>query len=123
MNWIYVIIAGIIELVWVPGLKTADSPIDWIFVAGLIALSFYLIIQATKSLPVGTVYAVFTGLGTAGVIFVDVFLFGESLSIKKLVFVSLIVIGVAGLKLINEEVDKTEDKEVNDKEIQDEGGN
>jgi paired small multidrug resistance pump len=118
MNWIYVIIAGIIELIWVPGLKTADSPLDWIFVAGLIALSFYLIIQATKSLPVGTVYAVFTGLGTAGVILVDVFIFGESLSLKKLAFVLLIVIGAVGLKMINEEVEET-----NNEEIQDEGGN
>jgi paired small multidrug resistance pump len=118
MNWIYVILAGIIELIWVPGLKIADSPIDWLAVAGIIALSFYLIIQATKTLPVGTVYAVFTGLGTAGVILVDVFLFGESLSFKKLLFILLIVIGVVGLKLINEKVEEKQDNEIHD-----EGGN
>lgn len=103
MHWLFVLLAGFIEIFWVMGLKIADSPLDWIFVIGLIVLSFYLLITANKTIPVGTTYAVFTGIGTAGVIIVGILFFNEPFSITKLIFILFIVVGVLGLKLSSEE--------------------
>lgn len=63
-SWIYVFVGGLIEVVWVSGLKHADSILAWIVTVLAVVASFYLIIKAANRLPVGTVYAVFTGLGT-----------------------------------------------------------
>ncbi len=64
-NWLYVILGGVVEVLWVSGLKHSTNLLEWILTIAAIAVSFYLIIDASNHLPVGTVYAVFTGLGTA----------------------------------------------------------
>ncbi|MCQ4090479.1 MULTISPECIES: multidrug efflux SMR transporter [unclassified Exiguobacterium] len=98
-NWVFVLIAGLIEIGWVIGLKHATSPLEWgLTFIGIVA-SFALIIKATSTLPVGTAYAVFTGIGTAGTVLVGAALFGEPLSLVKLLLIATLMSGVIGLKL------------------------
>ena len=84
MAWIYVIIAGIIEIFWVIGLK-AEAPLEWAGVALLITISFVLLFRAYKDLPVGTVYAVFTGIGAGGIVLTEIFIFGEPFARKSII--------------------------------------
>lgn len=98
-NWVFVLFAGIIEIGWVIGLKHSSSPIEWgLTIIGII-VSFALVIKATSQLPVGTVYAVFTGIGTAGTVLVGALLFEEPLSGMKIILIITLMTGVIGLKL------------------------
>lgn len=69
-------------------------------------MSFYLVISACKSLPVGTVYAVFVGIGAIGTVLVDMIIFGDHFNIMKIALVILLVIGIIGLKLTTEEAEQ-----------------
>ncbi|MEC0126269.1 DMT family transporter [Paenibacillus pabuli] len=102
-NWLYVFIGGIIEIVWVSGLKHASNVWEWTLTAAAIILSFGLIIAASKRLPVGTVYAVFTGIGTAGTVLTEMLLFGEAFSLPKVLLIGLLLCGVVGLKLVTDQ--------------------
>jgi paired small multidrug resistance pump len=107
MEWIYVVIAGIIEIVWVIGLKHATTPLEWIGVAMAIGISFFLLFKAYAKLPVGTVYAVFTGIGAGGIVLTEIFVFGEPFSLVKILLIGLIFVGVIGLKRVTgEQVEK-----------------
>lgn len=101
--WILVLVAGIIEIGWAMGLKYASNYWMWAGVIGLIILSFYVLIIATEKLPVTTVYAVFTGIGTAGTVIVETVIFDEPFSLSKIGFIVLLLIGVIGLKLLTNE--------------------
>lgn len=101
-SWLYVILGGIIEVVWVSGLKHAVTPIEWIITVLAIGASFYLIIQAARRLPVGTVYAVFTGLGTAGTVAAEMLVFGEPFNWLKALLTAVLLAGVVGLKLVTD---------------------
>ncbi|WP_436854703.1 DMT family transporter [Staphylococcus caeli] len=105
MQWFKVILAGLIEIVWVTGLNTADSLVSWIGTFIVIIISFFLVISACKTLPVGTVYAVFVGIGAVGTVIVDMILFNDPFNIIKLVLILLLVIGIIGLKLSTEEAE------------------
>ena len=107
MQWLKVILAGIIEVIWVTGLNIADSTFAWIIVILVIGLSFYLVISACKSLPVGTVYAIFVGLGTVGTVLVEMVLFNNPFNFTKMVFIIILIIGIIGLKLSTEEEGET----------------
>ena len=102
-EWMKVFIAAFFEVFWVIGLKHADDVWAWIGTIIAIAVSFYLMIMAGKTLPVGTVYAVFVGLGTAGTVIADILFFGESFNITKIGLIALLLIGVVGLKLVTKE--------------------
>ncbi|QBP39675.1 DMT family transporter [Paenisporosarcina antarctica] len=102
-EWVKVVIAAIFEVFWVIGLKHADDVWMWIGTALAIAVSFYLMIMAGKTLPVGTVYAVFVGLGTAGTVLADSMFFGEEFSLIKIGLILLLLAGVLGLKLVTKE--------------------
>ena len=102
-EWMKVFIAAFFEVFWVIGLKHADDIWTWIGTAVAIAVSFYLMIMAGKTLPVGTVYAVFVGLGTAGTVIADILLFGQDFSIAKIGLIALLLLGVVGLKLVTKE--------------------
>lgn len=108
MAWIYVILAGIIEIFWVIGLKHAEAPLEWTGVALLITISFVLLFRAYKDLPVGTVYAVFTGIGAGGIVLTEIFIFGEPFSIVKVLLIGLIFFGVIGLKRVTDEKEAKE---------------
>jgi len=102
MAWIHLLIAGMLEIFWAISLKYTDGFSRlWPSIAtgaGMIA-SFYFLAQALKTIPVGTGYAVWTGIGAAGTAILGVVLFAESASLSRLVCIGLIVAGIIGLKL------------------------
>lgn len=102
-NWTLVIIAGFIEVLWATGLKYSNNWISWMGVPLLIFLSFFILLKATKKLPVATVYAVFTGIGTAGTVAVEMVFFRDVFSWTKIFFILLLLVGVLGLKLVTTE--------------------
>jgi quaternary ammonium compound-resistance protein SugE len=102
LNWIILIVAGLLEIGWAIGLKyTEGFTRPWptvVTIAAMIA-SMGLLGIAVRTLPIGTAYAVWTGIGTLGTVTAGIFLLGESTSIPRLICVLLIVIGILGLKL------------------------
>ena len=99
-EWNIVFLAGLFEIGWVVGLKHADSSLTWIGTTICIYVSMHLLITASKNLPVGTTYAVFTGIGTAGTVILDIVLFHEPFSLLKVLLIALLLGGVTGLKTI-----------------------
>ena len=102
MAWIYLIIAGLFECAWAIGLKytegfTRVTPSILTVVA--MAISFWLLSIAMKTIPVGTAYAVWTGIGAVGVAIMGIILFGESRDIFRIISLVMIVSGIIGLKL------------------------
>jgi paired small multidrug resistance pump len=102
-EWVKVFIAAFFEVFWVIGLKHADSLWEWIGTVISILISFYVLIMAGKKLPVGTVYAVFVGLGTAGTVASEILFFEEPFKLAKLLLIFLLLIGIVGLKLVTNE--------------------
>ena len=105
-NWVKVVVAAFFEVFWVIGLKHADDFWTWTGTVIAIIVSFYLMIMAGKKLPVGTVYAVFVGLGTAGTVFSDIVFFGEPFKLAKVILILVLLGGVVGLKLVTKDTDK-----------------
>lgn len=102
-DWIKVFLAAVFEVFWVIGLKHADSILEWSGTVVAIAVSFYGLVVAGRSLPVGTVYAVFVGLGTAGTAAADILFFGVPFSLPKVLLILLLLVGVIGLKMVTDE--------------------
>jgi quaternary ammonium compound-resistance protein SugE len=103
MAWVYLIIAGILEIGWAIGLKythgfTRPAPTALTVVAMI--GSFLLLAQSLKTIPVGTAYAVWTGIGAAGTAVVGMMLLGESRELLRLICLGLIIAGVVGLKFV-----------------------
>ena len=102
MSWILLVIAGLFEVGWALGLKYTDGftkPLPTVLTVGAMVASVGLLGLAMKELPVGTAYAVWTGIGTVGTVLLGVWLLGDSASPMRLACVGLIVLGIAGLKL------------------------
>lgn len=106
--WMYVIIAGFIEVLWVSGLKHSETTLHWTGTITALICSFILIIIATKSLPIGTVYAVFAGIGTAGTVLAEMVVFGEPFNLMKVLLIILLLTGVIGLKMVTNDHHNTE---------------
>ena len=102
-NWLKVFIASFFEVFWVIGLKHAETIWEWTGTLISIIISFYVLIMAGRKLPVGTVYAVFVGLGTAGTVLAEIAFFGEPFKIAKIFFIGLLLVGVIGLKLVTKD--------------------
>lgn len=104
MSWIYLFIAGLFEIGWAIGLKyTAGFTKLWpsiITIIGMI-LSFYFLSNAVKSIPIGTAYAIWTGIGAVGTAILGILLFGESKEFVRIFFILLIVVGIVGLKVFS----------------------
>ncbi|MDQ0230162.1 DMT family transporter [Metabacillus malikii] len=98
--WSAVIIGAIFEVLWVTGLKHSDDVLTWTGTIIAIIISFVLLIKATSTLPVGTAYAVFTGLGTTGTVILEMLVFGEPFKPIKIVLILILITGVVGLKLV-----------------------
>ena len=109
-DWMKVFIAAFFEVFWVIGLKHANSIWEWTGTVIAIIISFYLMIMAGRKLPVGTVYAVFVGLGTAGTVFSDIVIFGEPFKVAKIILILILLAGVIGLKLVTDDNVKEGDK-------------
>jgi paired small multidrug resistance pump len=105
-NWMFIILSGIIEVLWAIGLKYSSDVITWIGVGIVIGLSFWLLFEATKEVPVATVYAVFTGIGTVGTVLIGMVCFNEAFSWSKIFFIIVLLIGILGLKLVTPDSDK-----------------
>jgi quaternary ammonium compound-resistance protein SugE len=102
MAWIILVTAGLLEVGWAIGLKyTQGFTRLWPTVGTVLAmiLSMWLLGVAAKSLPVGTAYTVWVGIGAVGTVVLGIVLLGESANVARLVSVALIIVGVVGLKL------------------------
>lgn len=102
MAWLALIIAGLLEVVWAIGLKASEGFTRlWPSVMTLTAMSasFWLLAQAMKTLPVGTAYAIWVGIGVVGTFILGILYYGETLSLLRVLSVLLIVAGLVGLKL------------------------
>lgn len=104
--WLYVIAAGLLEVAWALGLKASDGfsrpLISALTVAGMI-LSFILLAQGMKALPVGTAYTVWTGIGAVGSVVLGIVFFGESRDVPRLICLALIIAGIVGIKALESE--------------------
>ena len=106
MKWIYLLIAGLLEITWAITMKMSNGfsvlvP-SIITVVGYIASALFLSI-ALKGLPIGTAYAIWTGMGIVGTTVLGVLLFHEKLSLPQVICVILIVTGIVGIKLLSKE--------------------
>ena len=101
MSWTILILAGIFEIFWAVGLKYSDGftkLFPTIFTIVTMIISFYLLSLALKNLPIGTAYAVWVGIGTVGTVIAGIMLFGESMSLIRVISILFILIGIVGLK-------------------------
>lgn len=102
MPWVILFVAGLLEMVWALLLKQSEGfskPAPTIGFVIALLLSMFLLSEALKSLPVGTAYAVWTGIGAAGTAILGMILFGESRDVLKLVSLMLLVAGIIGLRV------------------------
>lgn len=102
MAWILLALAGILEIGWAIGLKYTDGltrPLPTALTAASMIGSVVLLGLAVKTLPLGTAYAVWTGIGTIGTVLLGIWLLGEPATAARLACIALIVAGIAGLKL------------------------
>lgn len=102
MPWIYLALAGLFEVVWAIGLKyTEGFSRVWpsVITVSAMTASVVLLAMAVKTLPIGTAYALWTGIGAVGAVLLGIVLFGDSVSPLRLTCVALVVLGMAGLKL------------------------
>lgn len=101
LPWIYLIIAGLLEICWATGLKYTAGFTNVkasIFTISTLALSIYFLSKAAQSLPIGTAYAVWVGIGAIGTVLLGILIFSEPISTLRMVFVALLLISIIGLK-------------------------
>jgi len=102
MAWIWLIIAGVLEACWAIGIKYSEGftkPVPSVITLVLMGISFWLLSVAVKTLPIGTAYAVWVGIGALGAAILGVFLFKEPVGVGRMVFLSLLLVSIVGLKL------------------------
>ncbi|MGV3490522.1 MAG: quaternary ammonium compound efflux SMR transporter SugE [Devosia sp.] len=103
MSWVYLVLAGLLEIGWAVGLKYTDGfsrLVPTVLTIGAMIASVTLLGLALKTLPVGTGYAVWTGIGTVGTVIVGIVLLGDAVTPARLASIGLIVAGIAGLKFL-----------------------
>jgi quaternary ammonium compound-resistance protein SugE len=102
MEWVYLLIAGLLEVGWAVGLKYTDGFTRFwptvLTVVGMVASVFFLAL-AVRTIPLGTGYAIWTGIGAVGTVLLGIALFGESAAGPRLVFIAIILLGIVGLKM------------------------
>lgn len=104
MAWVYLVIAGLFEMGWAIGLKYTDGftkLVPTVLTLGAMVVSVALLGLALRDLPVGTGYAVWTGIGTVGTALLGMYLFGDPVTAARLASIGLIVAGIVGLKLVS----------------------
>jgi quaternary ammonium compound-resistance protein SugE len=107
MPWIYLLLAAACEMIWPLGFKFSDGfthwSKNWPVIFGTFAVmlaSFGFMSLASRHLPVGTVYAVWTGLGTTGIVLIGMFVLNEPRDVKRMLCLAVIIVGVVGLKVL-----------------------
>ena len=106
MAWVYLVVAGLFECGWAIGLKYTDGftkLVPSLLTVSAMAISIWLLAVAMKTIPVGTAYAVWTGIGAVGVAIFGMLLFGESRDVMRIVCLLFIVSGIVGLKFVSTE--------------------
>ncbi len=101
MPWVILFLAGLLEVAWAVGLKYTEGfsrPVPSLLTALALVASVWLLALSVRTLPIGTAYAVWTGIGAVGTVTVGIMKFGESASLFRIACVGLIVIGLIGLK-------------------------
>ncbi len=104
MEWIFLLIAGLFEISWAIGLKFSfgfTKPIPSVLTVFCMILSFYFLSLSLKNLPLGTAYAVWTGIGTIGTVILGIMLFREPFDILRIICILFIICGITGLKLLS----------------------
>lgn len=104
MAWFYLAVAGLFECAWAIGMKYTEGftkLIPSVLTLSAMAISIFLLSAAMKTIPVGTAYVVWTGIGAVGVAVIGIFLFGESRDLIRVICLLLIVSGIVGLKLVS----------------------
>jgi quaternary ammonium compound-resistance protein SugE len=104
MAWVILFIAGLFEVGWAIGLKYTEGftrPIPTVLTVGAMIVSIALLGLSLKTLPVGTAYAVWTGIGAVGTATLGIHLFGDPTTVARLASIGLIVAGIVGLKLVS----------------------
>ena len=104
MAWLYLSVAGLFEIGWAIGLKYShgfSKPLPSVLTVAAMLMSVWLLSVAMKTIPVGTAYAAWTGIGAVGVALLGMLLLGESREILRLLCLFLIIAGIIGLKLLS----------------------
>lgn len=102
MAWVFLIIAGVFEVVWASFLKLSDgfSKLNYsIYTFIGMAISFYFLAKAIKELPIGTSYAIWTGIGAIGATIIGIVFWGESMTMPRGIFLTMLLVGIIGLKV------------------------
>lgn len=102
MAWLFLFLAGLTEIGWAIALKYSHGftrIIPSVITIVVMISSFFLLAQSLKTIPIGTAYAIWTGIGIVGMVILGIILFDEPISFIRLLFLSLILIGIVGLKL------------------------
>jgi quaternary ammonium compound-resistance protein SugE len=100
MSWYVLVLAGVFEIGWAIGLEYSDGlskPVPTVATVVALVVSMILLAQAVKTLPIGTAYAVWTGIGAVGTAVLGVVLFDEPATIYRMAFIGVIVVGIVGL--------------------------
>jgi quaternary ammonium compound-resistance protein SugE len=108
MAWLFLVAAGLLEIGWALGLKHTDGftrPVPSVLTGGAIVASMLLLAVAARTLPIGTAYAIWVGIGAAGTAVLGMVLYGEPSNPGRLFFLALLVVAIAGLKLSTPEPD------------------
>lgn len=103
MSWLLLLLAGLFEVAWAIGLKYTDGfsrPLPTLLTLIAMAVSVLLLAMAVKQLPLGTAYAVWTGIGAVGTVLMGIWLFNEPATLARVLCLLLIIVGVLGLKFI-----------------------
>lgn len=104
MSWVYLFFAGLFEIGWAVGLKYTHGftrLVPTVLTVAAMAVSLYLLGLALRTLPLGTAYAIWTGIGTVGTAILGIMLFSEPAEILRLMCIAMIAAGIVGLKLVS----------------------
>lgn len=105
MAWLMLFVAGVFEVAWAVSMKSTEG---WtrlrpsLVTLGLMAVSFYLLSRAMLQIPIGTAYAVWTGIGSVGVAALGILIYKEPVTALRLLFILMIVAGIVGLKVVSD---------------------
>lgn len=102
MSWVLLFIAGLLEVCWATGLKYSEGftkPLPSFFTIVTLALSMFLLAKATQTLPIGTAYAIWVGIGALGAAILGIILFKEPASLARIIFLLMLLVSIIGLKL------------------------
>ena len=102
--WMYIALTCIFELIWVWLFATATALSHWLLTLAIITTDFYFLIKACEVLPTGSVYAIFSGVGTIGTALMDILLFGANFTLYKGLFMTILILGVVSLKMADNQI-------------------